>query len=268
MSENTNSDDSTAADDPTVAHERRHSGWLGRAIKTTIKIFLVVILLIAGLLWYTYRTTQNVPEFYQSVLDQDTEQLDRVGDQFESNLLEMQNATRRPGQWQIVFTQDEINGWLAADLPEKFPNSLPSFISDPRVSISEGEMKMACRFDTPKIKGIVVAETDVFSTDSQNTVGFRIKSIRTGIVPLPIAQYADRLSEELRFSNVPIEWTEIDGDPVALITIPDESMQKDGQFVVLETLVLVDGEMIVGGTSKPLDDSDRPVERENSDSER
>ena len=125
-------------DDQAVSRDRSSSGWFGRLIKLTIKISLVLILLIAGLLWYTYRSTQSVPEFYQSVLEQDTAQLDRAGDQFESNILEMQNASRREGKWQVVFTQDEINGWLAADLPEKFPNALPPFISDPRVSITEG----------------------------------------------------------------------------------------------------------------------------------
>ena len=45
----------------------------------------------------------------------------------------------KAGHWEIRFTADEINGWLAVDLVKNHPNALPPTLKDPRVSIDPNE---------------------------------------------------------------------------------------------------------------------------------
>ncbi len=64
------------------------------------------------------------------------------------NAMSWRCTTKRvhAGHWSAVFTDEQINGWLAADLPEKFPQLLPPEIQDPRVVFAPGQLQLACRY--------------------------------------------------------------------------------------------------------------------------
>ena len=55
----------------------------------------------------------------------------------------LSNATRRDGPWEVTFTAEQINGWLAVGMVEDFPNALPLSIKDPRVVISPANWSWA-----------------------------------------------------------------------------------------------------------------------------
>ena len=85
---------------------------------------VLAVLLGAGL-YLLKRAAQKEPEFYQQALRAEPAQQEVAGDELEQEVLELHNEVRQPGVWEAVFTEEQINGWLAADLPEKFPRGLP-----------------------------------------------------------------------------------------------------------------------------------------------
>ena len=45
----------------------------------------------------------------------------------------LNNHLRRMGGWEAHFTDQQVNGWLAVDVPKNHPDLLPPEISHPRV---------------------------------------------------------------------------------------------------------------------------------------
>ena len=104
---------------------------------------LLVLIVVGGVAWYAYRSTQNIPEFYQSALTTPPDLLDQQGQEFESRIFDLQHESHDRGEWQAVFTEGQVNGWLATDLPEKFPDAIPPQIAHPRIRIMDDELEIA-----------------------------------------------------------------------------------------------------------------------------
>ena len=95
---------------------------------------LLLLLVLGGLM--LYQATRYVPDFYQQALEVNPQQQAAAGDELERQVLELHNEIQDAGRWQAVFDEDQINGWLASDLKEKFSDSLPAGVSAPRVAIA------------------------------------------------------------------------------------------------------------------------------------
>ena len=224
----------------------------GRFAWYAARILLVTFAVIGPLAWYAYKTAQTPPEFYQTAITMPPDELEQAGKELESEVFELQNSSREAGAWQATFTQAQINGWLGSDLPEKFPQLLPGYIENPRVALSKASAKLAFRVTTRRFKGYVVAEGDAFCTDIPNQVAIRISEARAGITPVPIGVWADEIAKSLRNSSLPTEWTELDGDPVALIQLPDDLAGKDQQLLI-EEIRLDDGTLTVAGKTSKIE---------------
>ncbi len=219
--------------------------WLLRILAALFAILLVL----AVSAWYVYQSAQVVPEYYEALLDQPMEVLDEAGDQFETEILELQNSAIELGEWQAVFTQDQINGWLASDLPQKFPNSLPREITQPRVALNLDELKIIFRYDSPKLTGIVEASGDAFCTEELNQIAVRIKHIRSGVLTLPIASWTKQIGNILIKNGCPTQWTEQDGDTIALIELPLDVSEQEDQKLVIESIEVLDGKVVLQGVT-------------------
>lgn len=208
----------------------------------------------AAFAWYVYQSAQIVPEYYQTLLEQPIEQLDAAGDAFESQVLELQNKVIETGDWQADFTQDQINGWLASDMPQKFPNSIPANVTQPRVSLDNNELKLVFRFESKRFSGIVEVSGDAYCTETLNQIAIRINFIKSGLISLPIEPWTERISTTMQKNNFPISWTEIDGDTIALISLPQKMSEQSDQKRIIESIEILDGQISLKGiTLNPED---------------
>ncbi len=223
--------------------------WFGRLARA----FAITLIVPGAAAWFVYRSAQREPEFYREVLEQTPESLAVEGDALESRVVELQNSVQEPGQWQTMFTQSQINGWLGSDLPEKFPDLLPPEVSEPGVAIQPGEIQAAFRFSSPRLKGIVVIEGDVFVT-GDNEISIQLKSVRSGVLPLSVSGWADEISKSMRKSGIPVAWSELDGDPVAIISLPEDQLQMDNLQVVVNAIESRDGEIALSGTTEEINE--------------
>jgi hypothetical protein len=214
---------------------------------------VLVILVTAGLailLTAAYRATQQVPEFYQAALAHQPALQKAAADQLERQVLELHNEARKPGRWEAHFSQEQINGWLATDLPTKFPGALPEGISDPRVAIETGRMQLAVRYDQGDVSTVLSLAGDAYLTERPNEVAVHIEHVRAGAFPVPLAQFLDEISEHAGDAGLPIRWAEQEGDPVALFTLPLDRAEFKGKRLQVERLEIAAGEIVVSGRTE------------------
>ena len=228
--------------------KRRRPGF---RISPLVWLLLFLLLSAAVVVWIAANEAKKVPEFYQVVLNVDPETAAVQGAKLEQNLVRLQNAARTKRPWRVELTQDQINGWLVSDLPEKFPGSLPEQIRDPRVSIDDEQIKFVFKFATDQLEGIVVVEADVFCTEVENEVAVKISDVRSGFVSLPIAPWVQRVSDIVESMGIPIYWMNEGDAPVAIFTIPEfMTPQGSSRNAIIDSISLRPSKLVVAGQTK------------------
>ena len=195
-----------------------------------------VLLLTVGA-FVLYRASQHVPEAYCEALKGDPVEQREAGEQLERQITALQTATQQPGRWEALFTADEINGWLAEILPEKFSETLPESLSDPRVAIRPDKMMAFVRFREGGFSSVITLTVEPYVPEP-NVLALRFHGIRAGAVPWRLDEIVRGTTEAARQHDVDIEWRMVDGeDPVARIPI-----------VGLDKCKLGRGELYLSGT--------------------
>lgn len=197
---------------------------------------------------FVYRAAQAEPEFYQEALTRSVpEEQAQHGADLERQLLELHNQAITEGRWEAILTDEQINGWLATDLPLKFPQLLPPGAKDPRVAIRDNRIQAACRYESSRINAVISLELEVELSDEPNTLSVRVAQVRAGRVPIPLAPFLERIAAVAKTTDVPFRWAKTEGDPVAMITIPKQHKDYLHREVYVESLELRDGELALAG---------------------
>lgn len=187
----------------------------------------------------------QAPDFYQAKIELDSAQALRMSDQFLQKTTALSSEVQRPGTWFERFTEDEINAWLAVDLPKNHPQALPEGFSDPRVKIDQDRLRFAMRARHGLLSGIVNAEIGVYLTEP-NTLVVVIHKLAMGALPLPLQPVIERLKKLAAEAGWEVREMQKDGAPSFVITIPAHSDGK-GQLFELKMLHLVEGAVELSG---------------------
>jgi hypothetical protein len=235
----------------TADHQPARSLFVRRLIRTAWSILCIAV--VAGFVCFgIYLTTQSEPQFYSQVMLRSAEELESAGDEFETKLISLQNQIQQSNRWATVLDENQINGWLAVDCTSKFPELIPHRASQPRVQIKASEIVLAFRFQSRRISAIITVAADIFVEEESGDIAIRLKSAKSGIIPLPIAAFADRITQHLRKSGIGVVWTQLEHDPVALMTIPEDKLKVGDQTIQFESILCREGRLELVGTS--LDD--------------
>lgn len=218
-----------------------------RKQRLLVVVFVGLLLIAAGFGFFSYQV-QQVPEFYERAIAAPVVEQQQAAEQFEHQAIELQNQIRREHDWQIEITADEVNGWLATVLPEKFHGTLPPEVSEPRVAIEQDRLHIAAKVQIRGIPTIVSIVLSAFLTDEPNTIAIRVHKVAAGNVPLPLAKYLEQITAEAAKSNVLIRWQEVDGDPQAIVTLP-LAEPGDKRLIVVRSLQLLPGTVTAAGTA-------------------
>ncbi len=222
-----------------------------RFLRWLYLVLLIVIAVATTVGYGLYRASQQRPDFYVRVLKGEPEAQKVAGYQLEQQVLELQNETREPGTWEAVFTEQQLNGWLAADLPLKFPRLLPKYVQDPRVAICEERVQVGCKYQGPTLASVMSVSLQIHLTDEPNTLAVKLENARVGSLPAPLTQFLDRITQVAASSNVPVRWGQTEGDPIALITIPKSHPDYVHHEIHLEHIEIRDGEVRLSGRTAP-----------------
>ncbi len=235
------------AEDPSLAPKK---SFLRKWIKRLAIFSIASLTLLAMAVYLILYLAKIEPEFYSKALRVDSEEQKKFGSQMETVLLDLHNSIIVSDEWSAEFTEKQLNGWLAWDLEKKFPKLLPPQISDPRVDIDDkDEISLAFRCDSKPYEGIGIIKGEIFLSGVVNQIGIRIKSIRSGLVPIPFALFADQVAVFAEKSEIDIEWTDHDGDPVVLVDIPEPLLRHSGNYIEFKSVKVGDEKIRIAGVT-------------------
>lgn len=204
-----------------------------------------LLLLLAGFVAGVYWASQRVPEFYAQAIRLDPQQAQAANERLLAGASALVSDARKEGEWSAVFTAEQINGWLAVDLPQNYPDLLPPEVVDPRVHITPRQATLACRYQEGAVSTVISVAVELYLAEP-NVVALRVHAIRAGAVPIPLSQVLDGINEAAQQMKLQLRWTTAGGDPVALLTVtPAEA--SDNTRYRLEALEMRNGEVFVAG---------------------
>lgn len=219
------------------------------AITSLLAIFVLVAVGLGGV----YVALGREQPFYTAALAAAPEHSAISSRELESRASALYSETRQPGDWQAAFTEDQINGWLAVQLPSNFQEALPASVSEPRVSIGDDELVLAFRTRRGGIETVATVRAAVMLTED-GCVAIKLRSVHAGALPLPALQVADDISRACQDLDLPVTWTQVNGQAVAIVDI-GRAASKGGKSISLSAVELRDHAIYVAGeTSTSLGD--------------
>lgn len=236
----------------------------GELVRKKLRIAAVIgcglLLLIAAGLGGLYWALKHQPDFYRQAIRRDRPSQKQASDQMLQRAAALRNDVEKEGRWRALFTAQQINGWLAVDFVDNFPDALPDSFRDPRVEIRPREMTLACRQQRGGVDTTVSLTIEPYLPEP-NRLALRIRSARAGLLPMPLTPVLDAISAAAAETGLRLDWQRAHGDPVALISIPPPSGQ-DGKLVRIDTLRLDHGEIYLAGTTRQREIEATPPETE------
>jgi hypothetical protein len=200
-------------------------------------------------LGFAYQAARHVRPFYEQALEIEPDALQRGSRELESRATTLLSDARQVGEWQAIFTAEQINGWLALQLDELHDGDEHyEKIRDPRVAISPENLTLGFRASSGGVDTVVSVDAGVFLTD-EGAVAIRLMSVRAGALPLPVMQFADEIADACRQLSLPVRWTQRDGQPVAILELQSDESSK--RPLHIDEIKLGEGELYVAGHTKP-----------------
>jgi uncharacterized protein YpmS len=218
---------------------------MARKLRIVALCSLVATGALIAFLAFAYHAARQVRPFYQQALAAQPAVLEQDSREMESRATALYSDARQAGQWNAVFTADQINGWLATQLTEEHVGELPEAIRDPRVAIAPNLLTLGFRTSPGGIETVASVDASVFLTES-GAVAIRLMSVRAGTLPLPVMQVADELAAACRELSLPVRWTQENGQPVAMIELHSDQSTDKRQFHI-DAIDLSKGQVYVAG---------------------
>jgi hypothetical protein len=217
-------------------------------VRTGVALAGGLLLIVATVLVWTDRAVHHVPSFYRRALRVDQTVQERSSNEFLQQAASLVSEAPKTGSWHALFTQDQINGWLAVDLVKNHGRLLPAGVSDPRIQITPAGVTLACQYSSGKIQTVFSLQLEPYLSEP-NVIALRIERARAGAVPLPLDSILEGFTTAAKRADLQLAWKQTDGDPVALVTLP--SLISDDELLLrLETLELREGELHLAGQTE------------------
>jgi hypothetical protein len=195
------------------------------------------------------RATQQVEPFYAEAISKPQDEMLAAGDRMESRVSALCSDAAKPGSWQTVFTSDEVNGWLATILKDKYTDVLPAEVIEPRVGFSDGKCQLGYKYRGKFFDTVVSIEGEGWMA-SEDLAAVRFRTLKAGALPLPVSNVVEDITKGAKKLRIPIRWTQQEGDPVLLVPVAN-ALSTDTEVRRLEKIELKDGELRLAGKTEP-----------------
>jgi hypothetical protein len=205
-----------------------------------------VALIFLGLAWLSLT---HEPTFYRSlVANVPRDQREAKAKHFVASSLQLRNDISNERDWQAVFTDQEVNAWLAEDLITYFADQIPPEVHEPRVAFGADRITLAFQLDRGPLRAViwVVAQARI---PEDNVLELTFEKIRAGVIPISIERFIDPITARARDHGVEVHWTREDDLPVATFRFGPDHGRSD---IVLERLSVRQGQIRLAGRSERL----------------
>lgn len=155
----------------------------------------------------------------------------------------------RPGPWEAVIAEAEVNAWLATDLPRNHAGLLPAGYSAPRVEIGPRRLRVGVRVGGATLGSVASLDLEVVLRDV-NQLGIVVTAARLGALPLPRGPVSHELARRIQALGLTTELRRLDGRPVIMVYISSSPGAAGGTSHRLESLALAEGTLLVAGVTR------------------
>jgi len=203
---------------------------------------LALLLIVPAVAWLslTYR-----PDFYQRTKRITPAQQAEQAERFVSQTLQLRNDIINEPSWEAVFTDQQVNAWLAKDLVTEFADQLPPEIREPRIQFGLDRVSLAFELDEGPIRSVVWVVARAIMLEP-NQLELTIEKIRAGVVPIPAERIVTRIVNQARAHGLDVQQSQVDGLPVITLAYRTNADRED---VLLEQVQIREGEIRLAGTS-------------------
>ena len=154
----------------------------------------------------------------------------------------------RVGEWSSAITEEEVNAWLATDLPRNHPQLLPSRVTQPRVAFAPRRVSVAAGLAFGPLRCVGSFDAEVVLREV-NQVGIVVRAVRLGGLPLPTGPLARELGRRIAALGLPTELRRLDGRTVLVVYNPP-TRAAGAPSLWLESLAVEEGELLVAGVTR------------------
>jgi hypothetical protein len=208
-----------------------------------VGLILLLVATVPGLIWVSLT---HQPDFYRAVVRLPREQRAVKAKRFMAQSLQLRNDICNEPSWEAIFTDQEVNAWLAEDLVTHFADQLPPEVHEPRVVFEVDRVTLAFQLDKGPFSSViwVVARPHV---PEGNVLELTLEKIRAGVLPVPADRVLDRITEHARNHGLDVRWRPgVEGLPIVTIRYTPDSARDD---VKLEQVQIQAGQIRLAGRS-------------------
>lgn len=164
----------------------------------------------------------------------------------------------RPGRWDAAISADEINAWLAVDLPRNHPRWLPQGVSQPRILLQPKHVSLATRVGYGPLTSVVWLDFEILLRDV-NQLTIVLDRASLGAIPLPRTPILRELARRISKLGMVTDLRRLDGRMVLMVYIPS-THDAGATSYWLESLAIDAGELLVAGeTRSSIQASEQPA---------
>ncbi len=180
--------------------------------------------------------------------------------EFYSGFLELYNAcTNKDRELDLSLTDEQINSYFAEDFKRSgvARRLLPEKISEPRVLLEPGKIRLAFRYGSGLWSTIITIDFGLWlCPEEPNVIALELQGLHAGSLPIGAQAFLDSLSELAEQNNIQVSWHRYPptGNPVALLRFQSEAHDTSLQ---LQAVHVEQGTIVIRG---------RPVDSESSQS--
>lgn len=189
---------------------------------------------------------RHVPAFYREALvAADPVQAEALSRRMLSKASALHAAFGRAGAWDAVIADDEVNAWLAVDLPRNHGRLLPEAVSAPRVAFAPHRVQAGARVGAGPVSGVLWVEVEV-RLRGVNQVGLTLVDARVGSLPLPRGPLLREAARRLQALGLVTDLRRNETGPLLVVSLP-ATYDAAGTGKKLESLAVTDGELLLAG---------------------
>ena len=221
----------------------RKTGW--SKWRVALVAAVAVLLITPGAAWLSLRYQ---PVFYRATRTLTPAQREAKAKHFVASSLQLRNDITNERSWSAVFTDTEVNAWLAEDLMTHFADQIPPEVHEPRISFEHDRVTLAFGLDRGPIRSVIWAVARI-SVPEDNVLAVSVEKVRAGMIPIPIDRVLGPLLAAARDRGLDVRWKDKADTPTALIRFRPDNGRTD---VVLERLTISQGKIRFAGRSDRL----------------
>jgi hypothetical protein len=223
---------------------------LNKTRKIVLSILATLTLLGIGGLGLLRWSLHQVQPYYQEALATNAQTLRSACLRLESRVSALASMAQQTAPWEALFTDTDVNGWLAVALEEKFPGWLPETISDLRMAFTDPWLLVGFHYQDAHYDTVVTLRMIPYMVEADG-LAIRLESAHAGALPIPLEKIVQACRQGASAHHVPLRWVRQTNRPIALLPI-DQLLSTDKRRCHLKTVELSAGQLLITGSSEKL----------------